>query len=121
MTDKEIIKALECCCTYKGKCTDCPAFVKVDRSNCKQVLLGAIEIITRQQAENETLKALNGRLVVLGDRFRSELKTAKSEAYKEFAERLKERIYKGGVHPSVEDEFICDIDNLVKELVGEDE
>lgn len=56
MTDNEIVKALECCSTYKGKCTDCPAFVKVDRSNCKQVLLGAIEIINRQKEENRSLK-----------------------------------------------------------------
>lgn len=56
MTDAEIIKALECCGTYKGKCTDCPAFVSIDRSNCKKVLLGAAEIITRQQAEIERLR-----------------------------------------------------------------
>lgn len=40
---------------------------------------------------------------------------AKSEAVKEFAERLKERIYNGNVHPTVENEFMCDIDNLLKE------
>ena len=51
LTDKEIVKALEICGTYKGKCTDCPAFVKVDRSNCKNVLLGAVEIINRQNAD----------------------------------------------------------------------
>ena len=56
LTDAEIIKALECCSTYKGKCTDCPAFVKVDRSNCKKVLLGAVEIINRQKAEIERLQ-----------------------------------------------------------------
>ena len=43
----------------------------------------------------------------------------RSEVVKEFAERLKKRIYRGGVHPTVEDEFMCDIDNLVKEMVGE--
>ena len=41
---------------------------------------------------------------------------AYDRAIKEFAERLKKRIYKGGVHPTVEDEFMCDIDNLVKEF-----
>jgi hypothetical protein len=51
LTDAEIKKALEICSTYKGKCTDCPAFVKVDRSNCKKVLWGAIEIINRLQAD----------------------------------------------------------------------
>ena len=63
--------------------------------------------------ENEELKsAING--------FRGYEESIKAEAYKEFAERLKERIYKGGVHPTVEDEFMCDIDNLLKELEGED-
>lgn len=55
MTDNEIIKALEICGTYKGKCIDCPAFVKVDRSNCKKVLLGALDLINRQKAEIERL------------------------------------------------------------------
>ena len=56
MTDNEIIKALECCGTYKGKCTDCPAFVKVDRSNCKKVLLGALDLINRQKAKIKELE-----------------------------------------------------------------
>ncbi len=51
LPDSEIVKALKICSTYKGKCTDCPAFVKVDRSNCKKVLLGAVEIINRQKAD----------------------------------------------------------------------
>jgi hypothetical protein len=55
MTDNEIIKALEICSTYKARCKDCPAFVKVDRSNCKQVLVGALNIINRQKAENSNL------------------------------------------------------------------
>ena len=117
LTDNEILKALEICSTYKGKCTDCPAFVKVDRSNCKQVLLGAIEIITRQQAENETLKALNGRLVVLGDRFRSELKTAKAEAYKEFSEEIFE------LFPADKCNTVISrvtVKHILKELEGED-
>lgn len=53
MKDNEIIKALEICGTYKAKCTDCPAFVKVDRSNCKNVLLGALNLINSQKAEAE--------------------------------------------------------------------
>ena len=51
LTDNEIKKALEICSTYKASCKDCPAFVKVDRSNCKQVFLGAIEIINRLQVD----------------------------------------------------------------------
>ena len=56
MTDNEIIKALECCTTKGAKCSDCPAFKKVDRSDCKKYFRGAIDIINRQQAEIERLK-----------------------------------------------------------------
>ena len=85
LTDKEIIKALEICSTYKGKCTDCPAFVKFDHSKCKQVLVGAIEIINRQQAEIEELKtAING--------FRGYEDKIKAEAYKECIEKVEEII-----------------------------
>ena len=58
MEDKDIIKALECCTTTGLSCKDCPAFVKVDRSNCKKYFRGAIDLINRQQAEIERLKNL---------------------------------------------------------------
>ena len=56
LTDAEIKKALECCTSSKGTCKDCPAFVKVDRSNCKKYFRGAIDLINRLQSENERLK-----------------------------------------------------------------
>lgn len=55
MTDTEIIKALECCTTKGAKCSDCPAFKKVDHSDCKKYFRGAIDLINRQQAEIERL------------------------------------------------------------------
>lgn len=55
LKDNETIKALEICATYGAKCTDCPAFVKVDRSNCKNVLVGALDIINRQKTEIDIL------------------------------------------------------------------
>ena len=110
MTDNEIKKALECCSTYKGKCTDCPAFAKVDRSNCKKVLLGAIEIINRLQSENERLSKITRPLIA----------EIKAEAYAEFAYLLCEILQR------FEDENICGISNqglvkfVFKEMVGED-
>lgn len=54
MTDKEIIKALECCANYEKKedCIGCPI-----RSECEQNVLEkySLELITRQQAEIEQL------------------------------------------------------------------
>lgn len=93
MTDNEIIKALECCSTYKGKCTDCPAFVKVDRSNCKQVLFGAIEIINRQKAEIERLE----ELVYLADNETANVRDLYFEEKSERAEAIKEFCEKRGV------------------------
>ena len=53
MTDNEIIKALECCTTKGAKCSDCPAFKKVDRSDCKKYFRGAIDLINSQKADTE--------------------------------------------------------------------
>ena len=53
MTDTEIIKALECCTTEGAKCSDCPAFNKVDRSNCKKYFRGAIDLIKSKKADTE--------------------------------------------------------------------
>ena len=55
MTDEEIIKALECCTTKGAKCSDCPAYKKVDRSDCKKYFRGAIDLINSQKAEIERL------------------------------------------------------------------
>ena len=129
MTDTEIKKALEICGTYKGKCTDCPAFIKVDRSNCKKVLLGALDIINRLQAKvddkedaiqyaDKVIKSLQADMDRLQANISELVKQTKSEAYKEFAERLKEK-YKPYVillSRVAENE----INNLLKELVGED-
>lgn len=56
MTDNEIKKALECCTTNGASCKDCPAFVKVDRSNCKKYFRGALDLINRLEAEIDDLK-----------------------------------------------------------------
>ena len=89
MTDNEIVKALECCTTNVASCKDCPAFVKVDRSNCKKYFRGAIDLINRLQAENDTLKNVikNSFLEKAGCNI-DPLAEIKTEAYKEFAERL---------------------------------
>ena len=135
LTDKEIVKALECCSTYKGKCTDCPAFVKVDRSKCKQVLIGAKDLINRLQAENERLKPFEEKIAEFKSHIRVEdmlvfassleewlefCDNLKAEAYKEFAELLCNDWLKD------EDENLCDVDiakwivDTCAELVGED-
>ena len=59
MTDEEIIKALECCSTYGGSCKKCPAYIKVDRSDCKKYFRAAIDLINNQKAEIERLQNEN--------------------------------------------------------------
>ena len=162
LTDAEIIKALTICSTKGASGKDCPAFVKVDRSNCKKVLLGAIDIINRLQAEkqdleiklkamrgaaisykaeNEMLKKdskdidefarnnckerlLQGKAIADFDSLQRYIKQQKAEAYKECIEKAKEYI-------DTHEHLTCEececvpiskngLDNLLKELVGED-
>ena len=84
LTDNEIKKALECCADYKNtKCKGCPLEEScVDNNICEL----ALDLINCLQAENERLKEENKNLATV-DYFQWE-KDLKSEAYKEFAERL---------------------------------
>lgn len=126
MEDKEIVKALpflaKCC---KDEYND----IRVDK-----VLLGAFNLINRLQAENERLKGLqkDGFFNLLGnclvfsktlEDYNDMRKGLKAEAYKEFAERLKERKYldetgwSHGEHPYIVEED--DIDDVLEELAGD--
>lgn len=128
MTDAEIIKTLECCTTKGAKCSDCPAFKKVDRSDCKKYFRGAIDLINRQQAEIEGLQKANeelGKVIAGAYQLNCFLevsrKCVRKEAIKEFAERLKEEIDIRPTHSKEQNKYVCFlIDNLVKEKVGEE-
>ena len=112
MTDNEIIKALECCIgdTDGKDCFGCPLY-EID--DCQAHLnLAALDLINRQKSEIERLRY--NLEAVLDER------ADHSEAIKEFAERLKEKY--------LDDEKIVNmawvnaiehIDNLLKELVGD--
>ena len=118
MTDKETIKGLECC--EKDDCDNCPN----DFGNCYANLAGyALALINRQQAEVERLKEEKLQVVVplknCGNSFMvKDAKTIRTEAIKEFAERLKsESILCAGCVPWYD---IHDtIDTLVKEMTEE--
>lgn len=111
LTDEEIIKRLERC---------------VKRGNRNYDTDIVFDLINRQKAEIERLKGstiVNN--IMEGQRIKRE---AKAEAYKEFAERLKNKI-KTECNPYGAPTFDYDtsikilnfIDNLVKEMVGEEE
>ena len=125
MTDKDIIKALELCFAEKGTkqtCGECPyhqfgELCKVNRDR------DALDLINRLQAEIERLKYQVNRLKNYDERRDIALHSrlianARAEAIKEFAERLKGKICDsfGFVRHGKGD---IDIDNLVKEMVGE--
>ena len=129
MTDNEIIKALECCLdTSPLTCKNCPLFnVTNSTMVCSKIVTKfALDLINRQQKEivrleyeNEILSknadtAFQDGLNEAQDLYAEQVKAEiKSEAIKEFAERLKKEL--GFGHYIQPDQ----IDNLVKEMVGD--
>lgn len=142
MTDNEIITALGHCSntrTCPGEHEQCPYANKDECINalCRDTL----ELINRQKAEIERLTARNFELSEKGEKVCIALKnhiaedgkkvderiaevgkTIKAEAVKEFAERLKLRAYTecsitGYKYQVIQ---IEEIDDLLKEMVGED-
>ena len=94
-----------------------------------RVVRKAEEETTRQQAEIEQLKFEIAKLLPEGCPYATQVEVSnklesqiKSEAVKEFAERLKEKSFKTirnyGLTKDVVE--VCDIDNLVKEMIGEE-
>ena len=128
MIDSEIIKALECCTTKGKSCKNCPAYVKVDRSNCKEAFRGALNLINRQKAEIDCLqKELLKKMYDFETEYDSKIK---AEAIEEFAEKLlEERLavillkgknddYSEGYEDAL-DYVEKQVNNLVKEMVGD--
>ena len=114
MTDNEIIKALE----NEVKSTE-----YVDSDYCDGVDLtlikSAIDLINCQQVEIERLRKEVNLVSIQFQDLQERTDKIKVEAYKEFAERLKEEWFNDDYDsPDVDfDEFV---DNLLKEMVGED-
>ena len=129
MTKKEIIQALECC-SEENKCQQCPYY---NKGNFKclnyKFFKDLLDLINRQQAEIERLKGIlntdavvvrcgrgNGKSHTIKTIIEARVNEIRAEAIKEFAERLKERAKANEWNGT-----ICgnDIDNLVKEMIGE--
>ena len=124
MTDNEIIKALE----NEVKSTE-----YVDSDYCDGVDLtlikSAVDLINRQKTEIERLKECPKCIYEYDGKTTeycvqgpcSNFKTVeqiKSEAYREFAEHLKER-WSNNHYDSPDVDFDEFVDNLLKEMVGE--
>ena len=118
MTDEQIVKALECCVKYETymACRGCPFH---ESGICEEDGLAlekhSLDLIKRQQAEIEDLKAdkealINGQLTI-----QKMYIDTKDKAVREFAEKLKEKatstFYEERKYVDTED-----IDELVKEM-----
>ena len=132
LTDEQIIIALKCCIAQENceevSCEICP-YDKV--YDCKEVMLkNVLECINRKNAEIERLTAkilakdnINDYNTAQLRIAREELRTAKSEAIKEFVERVKETSI--GLEIGDDKKFkmtvvsTVAIDNLVKEMTEE--
>ena len=116
--DDKIIEALERCLDDSIGCGTCPEFDNghSDKAECELSLLRkTVDLINRQKAEIERLqKQLKEGIDLSDDVF----KIVKTEAYKEFAERLKESTFfmqdEDGFDVSVV--YVSDIDRTLKEL-----
>ena len=120
--DKEIVQTLKNHIEAED-CVTCESFGK-----CNEFLLtkDTLDLINRQKAEIEKLK---GSTIVSNIMESQRIKReAKAEAYKEFAERLKNKI-KTECNPYGKPTYDYDtsisimnyMDNLVKEMIGEKE
>ena len=145
MTDNEIVKMLECCKqeidingVICGECKKCPNY-EGKTGLCKEDLPTVVlDLINRLQAENERLKNAYKQCAWERDIFAEDMtqeikkdcsflmldiKTIKTEAYKEFAERLKEKKSVYNADDFYWIKYIPEraVDNLLKELVGEND
>lgn len=127
MTDNEIIKALECCGCDNYQCDNCPYAYKT----CT-VYKDSIDLINRQKAEIERLREETAELI--DDRYATQLlchlikkeddtRNVRSDAIKEFAERLKNAFPEANRDnkcPAIYwDDYCYIIDECAEEMVGE--
>ena len=127
MTDKDIVKALECC-GIKTDCKGCYFDTHESEDICaREIVKNAFDLINHQKEEIEFLRKTIGKNSKKAlDVTLEEIEKSRVEAITEFAERLKQTITNeiityynsnGGGYYLAED-TIEDIDNLVKEMAG---
>ena len=116
-TDDEIVRALECCLADRVICDKCPIQRECESNPFDATLARySLDLINRQKAEIERLKEADAIYEET-----TGLKLARTEAIKEFAERLKGKLFYecGDINFSETGEIRRIIDTLVKEMVGD--
>ena len=91
LTDNEIKKALNVCVGMQNDCGDCPLleYSKASDECMTELMSNALDLINRLQADNERLRNHIQEGIDLAKQIPEMIATAKAEAYKEFAERVK--------------------------------
>jgi hypothetical protein len=128
MTDEQIIKALEYCSTdIRGN--TCPKCAFYKKHRCSTLMLNAAsDIINRQKVKIKSLKQiineqdkevlkLQNRIIFWRKNLNYQPEKIKSEAIKEFAERLKKEVL---IDSGFEVLQVGTIDDLVKEMTEEE-
>ncbi len=118
-TDEEIISSLEVIATTRN-CNECKIRnCKWGTCNCSQITANAaLDLIDHQRAEIEKMK---GSTIVSNIMESQRIKReAKAEAYKEFAEIIKDKWFDNR-YDSPDVDFDDFISNLSKEMVGKEE
>lgn len=128
-TDEEIIRNYEWCigCT-SDRCKEC---TMDEEGFCEEELQDLVlDLINRQKVEIERLQKEVNLVSALFQDLQERTDEIKAEAYKEFAEKIKKSIKENvdeawhrddgnGIYDA---EYVLDdIDNLLKEMVGEEE
>ena len=128
ITDEEIKSSLEVIATTRN-CNECKIRnCKWGTCNCSQITANAaLDLIKRQRAEIERLEKARQRQAYLSCNLRGQkyelmnrISVVKNEAYKEFAEKLKDEWF-CNCYDSPDVDFDDFIFNLLKEMVGEEE
>lgn len=124
MTDKDIIKALECC-GIKTDCKGCYFDTHESEDICaREIVKNAFDLINHQKEEIEFLRKTIGKNSKKAlDVTLEEIEKSRVEAIKEFANKLKKRSRKMQSSDFSGDFWdaavlVEDIDNLVKEMTG---
>lgn len=90
MTDNEIIKAMQCVIGNDVNCSECTYQKVLPFPSCRMICAkNALDLINRQKAENESLKVDLAKCSIRLDNLYKTANEIKSEAIKDFAERLK--------------------------------
>lgn len=117
-TDEEITKAVECCSEPCCVCDECPLYCVGVNCSSFELHRYALDLINRQKLEIERLnKKVEELSDVLSDTIRIRYAEAKTEAYKEFAEKLKENaMTKFDWNDYID---IEEVDNILKEMMDD--